>query len=139
MNATEHAEAPETTEAPNTRKPKAKAAKGRAKPEANGRPEVAGHKLRSAQVRILKALAKAPLGLGKVALEKKAEVNPAWLADMAGRLDAKVAARAEKSYGFPSLATLGLVKVEAIETDGSTRKELFFSLKAKGKKLAATI
>lgn len=107
-----------------------KKAKAAAKPSANGHSDG----LRKPQVRILKALSRNTRGLTRAQIAEKAEV-PVAMTDWVGPTDSKEINACDKKYGFKSLLSLGLIKIEQDDVNG---KDVFkFFITAKGAKTAA--
>jgi hypothetical protein len=82
-------------------------------------------KLRAAQLRILKVLARAIGGLSKAAIcSEVAQDFPTaakfkeWMADPIGAADPANRPKAEKRAGYPSLLTLGYIVTWQIDLDG---------------------
>lgn len=104
-----------------------------AKPSENGRAKKEG--LRSAQVRILKYLAKQPKPRTRNEIADKAPADRAFCSQFLGRIDAEKRAAADEAYGFPSLLTLKAIKADTEDRDG--KDTIVFSITAHGKSLLA--
>jgi predicted transcriptional regulator with HTH domain len=89
--------------------------------------------LRKPMVRILKALSKAKAPLTRSEIAEKAPCDVAGCVEWIGSSDADVR-KANDTKHFPSLITLGLVKIDTT-ADGHTA----YTITAKGKALAAKV
>ena len=92
--------------------------------EAQGTPKRSRSKkvgLRSGQVRILRVLARIKNPIRRRHLAKSAKCTLGWTCNHVGPTDPSIRARTEARTGYPSLLTLGYVKVRKLrETDKIT-------------------
>lgn len=92
--------------------------------------------LRTPQVRILRALAKAGKALSRPQISEKAPVDQAACVEYLGSHDDATRKANDKKH-FPSLVTLGLVKHEKHDVDG--RDTVVYSITAAGRAKLAKI
>lgn len=112
---------------------KAPAAKKTTEPKA---PRVKKEGLRKPQERVLQFLAKANKGMTRSEIAAGAKVDQASLTEYIGSSDDDKRVANDQKMGWPSLITLGLVKIGPMEADG---KGDCYVLTAAGKKAAEKI
>jgi DNA-binding MarR family transcriptional regulator len=89
--------------------------------------------LRNAQRRILKTLARAKGPMNAATLCDRAEFDQAWVGEYLGSHNVENREKIETRSGFPSLASLKLIKITELDLDGKT--ERCYELTAKGRKV----